>query len=117
MSFAIQLLGSDWCHDNNLSQLGNAGAAAAVAAVAVAGDGVAGGGVVAGDDDDDWRTPVHEPAAAAVAVAAGVVVAAADVEGYVQVDLFFFHTSRPYTWTEAVDFSIGRESPYLLNHR
>ena len=89
MSFAIQLLGSDWCH-NNLSQLGNAGAAAGVAAVAVAGDGVAGGGVVAGDDDDDRGTPVHEPGAAAVAVAAGVVVAAADVEGYVQVDLFFF---------------------------
>ena len=91
MSLAIQLLGTDWCHGNNLSQLGNAAAAAAAAAVAVAGDGVAGGGVVAGDDDDDRGTPVHEPgAAAAVAVAAGVVVAAADVEGYVQVDLFFF---------------------------
>ena len=91
MSLAIQLLGTDWCHGNNLSQLGNAGAA-----VAVAGDGVAGGGVVAGDDDDDRGTPVHEPAAAAVAVAAGVVVAAADVEGYVQVDLFFSYISSIY---------------------
>ena len=83
MPFPIQLLETDWCHDN--SRFGTAGAAAAAAAagagVAVAGDGVVGVDVA---DDDDWGTPVHEAGAGAVDVAAGVVVAAA--VDYVQVD-------------------------------
>ena len=83
MSFAIQLLETDWCHGN--SQLGTAAAAAAAVAVvvAVAGDGVVGGGVDVADDDD-WGTPVHEAGAGAVDVAAGVAVSAA--VDYVQVD-------------------------------
>ena len=80
MSFPIQLLETDWCHDN--SRFGTAGAAAAAGGgVAVAGDGVVGVDVA----DDDWGTPVHEAGAGAVDVAAGVVVVAAAVD-YVQLD-------------------------------
>ena len=63
----MQLLGSDWCHGNNHSRLGNAAAAGAAGAVA---GGAAVGGGVAGDVDDG-DTPVHEPAAAAAAAVGG----------------------------------------------
>ena len=71
MPFAMQLLGGDWCHDNNHSRLENAAAAGVAGAVA---GGAAVGGAVAGDVDDG-DTPVHEPGAAAAAVGGcGVVV-------------------------------------------